>query len=188
MIEIKKLNPDLIQDYIAFHERLDFHHAPEWRGCYCHFYHTQENIFPWTNEIINQHKLDVIRNIEDRTMTGFLAYDGNQVIGWMNANDINIYHRIVKELQPYVEGLKVALSICFIVDPLYRKQGVARRLLDHAISFYQNLGYDGMIALPSTDQESKEKHYHGSLHMYLEKGYQEIDRKHDVAIMYRALK
>lgn len=188
MIEIKKLNPDRIQDYVAFHERLDFHHAPEWRGCYCHFYHSQDNIFPWTKEIIHQHKLDVIRNIEDRIMTGFLAYDQNQVIGWLNANDLDTYHRIKKELQPYVEGQKVALSICFIVDPLYRKQGVARRLLDHAIQYYQDLGYDGMLALPSTDQESKEKHYHGSLHMYVEKGYVEIDRKHDVAIMFRTLK
>lgn len=188
MILIKKLTPDLIVDYIAFHERIDFHHAPEWRGCYCHFYHSQEPMTPWTDDIIKKHKLDVIRNIEDRIMTGFLAYDNNLVIGWVNANDLSTYHRINQELQTYVEGQKIALSICFIVDPMYRKKGVARLLLDHAIKHYQDLGYDGMLALPSTDPESLEKHYHGSLRMYLEKGYLEIDRKENVAIMYRSLK
>jgi GNAT superfamily N-acetyltransferase len=188
VILIKKLTPDLIVDYIAFHERLDFHHAPEWRGCYCHFYHTKENIFPWTKDVIEKHRLDVIRSIEDRVMTGFLAYDDTQVIGWLNANDLSTYHRINHEFTKLSKGKKIALSICFIVDPVYRNKGIARLLLDHAIKYYQSQGYDGMLALPSTKSVTSERHYHGSMNMYIERGYTEIESRDDVAVMYRQFK
>jgi GNAT superfamily N-acetyltransferase len=185
---IKKLSPDLIGDYIAFHERLDFHHAPEWRGCYCHFYHSKENTTPWTEAVIQKHQLDVIRSIEDRIMTGFLAYDDDHVIGWVNANDLSTYHRIKHKFESWAKGRRIALSICFIVDPLYRKKGIARLLLDHAIDDYKNQGYDGMLALPSKNLETSERHYHGSLNMYKERGYTEIENQDDVAVMYLSFK
>jgi GNAT superfamily N-acetyltransferase len=186
LIKIKKLHPDLIADYMAFHERLEFGHAPEWQGCYCHFYHSTEAQSHWTAETVKRHKLEVARNIENRVMTGFLAYDNDLLVGWLNANDINTYVRIKDSLQPYIQGRRLALAICYLVDPMYRNQGVARALLDAAIAHYRSEGYDGMLALPSRSKDNKERHYHGSLHMYEEKGFEHVESQGDVMVMFHA--
>ncbi len=188
MIEIKKLNPDLIADYMAFHERLEFSHAPEWRGCYCHFYHSTETPTEWTKEQIQRHKLEVERNIENRVMTGFLAYDNDLLIGWLNANDLKTYVRIKDSLEPYVKGKTCALAMCYLIDPNYRNQGIARQLLDAAMTYYRLKGYDGMLALPSSTKDNKERQYHGSLHMYQEKGFEVLESLGDVIVMFHAFK
>jgi GNAT superfamily N-acetyltransferase len=40
----------------------------------------------------------------------------------------------------YVKDKKVALTICFVIDPQYRNQGVATALLETAIRHYRALG------------------------------------------------
>ncbi|HCB65982.1 MAG TPA: GNAT family N-acetyltransferase, partial [Acholeplasmataceae bacterium] len=40
MIEIKKLTPDLIDQFTSYFENIEYEHAPNWKSCYCHYYHS----------------------------------------------------------------------------------------------------------------------------------------------------
>ena len=187
MFEIKKLTPELIDTFINFLENLEFKHAPQWKGCYCHYYHSEVPSESWRYQKAEDNKLKSIQAIYEGMMTGFLAFHEGKCIGWANINDARRYKRLEEELKKYIQDKRVALSICFIISPEFRNQGVARKLLDHAIEYYRYQGFDGMIAMPSNGDYKKELHYHGTMNMYLERGYKEIDKIENTKIMYKQI-
>lgn len=44
-----------------------------------------------------------------------------------------------------------------------------------------------MIAFPSERTMEKERHYHGTMNMYLEHNYEEVDAFHGVKMLYKKL-
>jgi GNAT superfamily N-acetyltransferase len=187
VIEIKKLTPDLIDIFTSFFEHIEYDHAPSWKSCYCHYYHSSCSFDEWKTRSSEQNKLASIQAIYDGMMTGFLAFQNHQCIGWANINHAGTYPRLVEELKPYIQQKNVALSICFVIHPDFRNQGVARVLLDHAIEYYRYKGYDGMLALPIEGDFKKELHYRGTMHMYEERGYEKIGENGNTKIFYKKL-
>ncbi|MBE0701165.1 MAG: GNAT family N-acetyltransferase [Acholeplasmataceae bacterium] len=187
MLIFKKLNPDLIETYMDFFDCMTYEHAPHWASCYCHFYHANVPPDVWKERTGEQNKRSVVQDIYNGRMTGFMALKKERCIGWANVNDVTRYAKLAKELAPYIQEKKVALSICYVIHPDDRNQGVSRALLDHAISFYRESGYDFMLALPMKAENHHVKHYRGSVNMYLERGYEIIDMKDDIAVMRKML-
>jgi len=187
VFEIKKLTPDLIDQFTSYFENIEYEHAPNWKSCYCHYYHSKCFFDEWKTRTSEDNKLASIQAIYDGMMTGFLAFREEKCIGWVNINNAKSYQRLEEELKPYIGEKKVALSICFVIHPDFRGQGIARALLDHAIDFYRYQGYDGMIALPIIGDFKKELHYRGTMNMYLERGYEEIGHNGDTKILYKKL-
>src|SRR2546421_11842950 len=86
-IVVKPLVPALSADFLRFfdHERGSaFSDNPEWAKCYCHFYEVPTAI-PWESLSAEQNRVAMRSRIEVGEMEGFLAYDGEQVVGWLNA-------------------------------------------------------------------------------------------------------
>jgi len=187
MIVVKKLTPDLIDTFTEFFENIEYEHAPNWKSCYCHYYHSSCSFDEWKTRTSEQNKLASIQAIYDGMMTGFLAFKDDQCIGWANVNNVRTYPRLEKELLPYIENKEVALSICFVIHPEHRGRGIARSLLDHAIDYYRCQGYDGMIALPIQADFRKELQYRGTMHMYEERGYEEIGQDGNTKILFKKL-
>lgn len=188
MIEIRRLVPERIEDYIRFHEGMDFTHAPQWKGCYCHFYHSEKPAVSWDEKRILENKMEVIRKIDDRVMTGFLAYENRDVVGWLNANDLSICVRLGNGFQERFRNQRIAIAICFMVHPDYRRQGIARRMLDEAVRYYKSEGYDGIIGLPAQDHTQSVKHYHGSYAMFKEQGFQYLEHIGDASLVFKSLR
>ncbi len=187
MFEIKAIDSSLKQTFTDYLEGISFNHSPHWATCYCHFYHNDEPIELWFQRTGEQNKKASLDAIDQGLMKGFLAFEGSKCIGWLNANDASKYIRLKSDLVHYIKNRKVAVTICFVIHPLHRNQGVARKLLIHAVEYYQKLGYDEMIALPSIAKINSDLHYHGSINMYKELGYQVIELKGDTLIMYKKL-
>ncbi|MCR3906403.1 MAG: GNAT family N-acetyltransferase [Tenericutes bacterium] len=185
MFRIKKLTPELIDTFVKFFDGLSFDHEPHWKTCYCNFFQSNDTTEEWIKRSGESNKLASIRNIYEGMMTGFLAFEDEKCIGWVNANDVKYYIRLENELKDYVKGKKVALTVCYVIHPDYRNQGVARKLLAHAMDYFKYEGYQGMIALPSENSVKKELHYHGTMNMYLEQDYKEVGSFHNVKIMYK---
>ncbi|MBU1141689.1 MAG: GNAT family N-acetyltransferase [Firmicutes bacterium] len=188
MFEIKKLTPDLIQIFTDYLENISFGHAPHWSTCYCHYYHNQLGNDEWFKRSGEQNKTATIQAINEGLMTGFLAFDNNQCIGWLNGNQTIYYPRLEHLLKPIVQDRKVAMTICFIVHPDFRNKGVARKLLSYAIEYYRDQGFDGMIATPVDMNQMKELNYHGTLGMYQEQEYELLEIIGNTHLMYKTFK
>jgi ribosomal protein S18 acetylase RimI-like enzyme len=163
-ISIKPLSPDLISDYLFFFDNIVFSENPDWSACYCYSYHFTGTSEEWKRE---ENRSSVIRLINEKKMTGYLAYSGNNPVGWCNANNRLNYQRLLK----YYDLIdnpddKVCSIVCFVISPDFRRQGVARKLLERVCNDYSLGEYDYLEAYPGKGTLSCEKHYKGPLSLY----------------------
>jgi len=88
-IEIRKLTPDLADDYAHFFDSVRHNNAGHGDKCYCvthcddrvyrsggtHWYPTWE-----------ERRLHAIQRIKDGNIQGYFAYCDDKIVGWCNAN------------------------------------------------------------------------------------------------------
>lgn len=115
-LTIKRLCPELAQIYIDYLGHLDFSHEPHWSACLCRFYHMNNAIEAWKKRTFEENKTDAILAIQNGTMNGYLAFDDEQCIGWLNANDAESYIRIEEYMGPYINGQKIGFKTIETVE------------------------------------------------------------------------
>lgn len=165
---VQPLRPQDAEAFVRYMERISFAHAPDWAGCYCRYYHCTGEA--WAQRTAAQNRTEALDAISTGEMRGYLASAGERVIGWCNANDVRAYALLAPDLLPIVGEQRAGVVICFVIDPAYRNRGVARLLLDAAITGFRALGYDAVLALPA-ETDVPEKRYRGTFHMYRERGF-----------------
>jgi GNAT superfamily N-acetyltransferase len=185
-LEIKVLTPDLSLTFINFFSELDFSHAEHWSACYCQYYYQDCDQEIWFKRTAQDNVYAAMTAIENHQMSGLLAFVDGNCVGWCNVAPLNA----LKRLSILTDGLvdqQVACTICFLIHPLYRGQGIASRLLAFAIEYYQQLGYDGMVALPHDSPDQPLRQYRGTTSMYQKAGYKQMVINHE-SLMYKQLK
>ncbi len=78
-ISVRKLKPELLEDFLHFFDKEAFSDFPDWSGCYCGFYETAGESWdagPDAGPIHRKEKADRIKVGES---TGLLAYVGGRV-------------------------------------------------------------------------------------------------------------
>lgn len=177
-ILIRPLIPSLLRDYLGFFDHDAFADNPDWASCYCHFYYARHDQKDWEKRDGPENRQAVSQLIQAGKMHGYLAYDGDQVIGWCNAGlRKNIPNIPVTDGRPDAEDIGVI--VCINIAPAYRGQGVATQLLGAALAGLRAQGVKMVEALPRNDTQSNASNYHGPLAMYLNAGFtpvQELDR------------
>ena len=169
---IRRLAPSDAELLIHYFQTLDYHHQPEWQTCYCQFYHQDCSMDQWIEQSKHgKNEAITCEDIQSGRMHGYLIFDGELLIGWLNANHYQRYLRLVKSLHPYLTSPYTAVMICFVIHPDYRGQGVARQLLQYAIHDLHEQGYQSIIALPREDPHHPEHRYRGTFHMYEGAGF-----------------
>ena len=86
-IRVERLAPSRRDDFLAFfdHERGQaFADNPEWARCYCHYYQVPKSM-PWKDFTAQQNRVAMAARIDAGEAEGFLAYAGDEVVGWLNA-------------------------------------------------------------------------------------------------------
>lgn len=182
--KIRPLVPELAAVFTDYISSLDFGHEPHWSTCFCRFYHTDCSSEQWQNRTGEENKAEAIEQIEAGNMKGYLAFHGSKCIGWCNANDIHQYIRLEGDLKHVVKDQKVGCAICFVIHPEYRRQGVARQLLKQAVEDFKEQNFDAVLAVPVDNKEFPERLYRGTLNMYSELGFTEVERHGNVSVMY----
>lgn len=182
--EIRKLMPELALTFADYLGNLDFGHAPHWATCFCRYYHTYCSRDEWQQRSGATNRQEAIENIKSGNMKGYLAFDDNKCIGWCNANNVNEYLRLKDDLEALIKDKKTGCVICFVIHPEYRGQGVARQLLKQAIEDFKAQGYEAVIALPIENRNEPQKLYRGTLNMYKENGFKEIEKHDNMSIMW----
>lgn len=185
---IKPLTAEMAELFTTYLSGLHFDHAPHWATCFCRYYYLDGPTEEWMARSGETNRKEAIAEIEAGRMNGYLAFDGDQCIGWCNAADANQFARIKDAVEEYCMDDKVGCTICFVIHPEYRNRGVARSLLETAITEFKKRGYDAMIALPFEAKDSPEKRYRGTINMYEQMGYKEIERQDSASIMWLDLR
>lgn len=180
---IKKLKSDMAEDFTAFFDRLKFEHSPNWASCFCQFYQTDCAFEEWIACSAETNKERAIEAIQKGTMQGYLAFEGEKVIGWLNANEASSYPRLKEDVAKLNLSGPWGLTICFVIDPEYRHKGLATALLAQAIEGFKSLGYNGALAFPVIESPQPEKHYRGRISTYAKAGYEKIGEEDGIQIM-----
>jgi GNAT superfamily N-acetyltransferase len=172
-LQIRSLDRNNPEELPNFFDSLDYSHAPHWSGCYCRYYHNDCTNQEWMNRDPKLNRLEALSSIQAGEMNGFLVYDQEKPIAWLNAQSASNYVRLTPSLERFNDK-NYALTICFVIHPNYRNQGIATLLLDYAIDYFKQKGFDGMLALPPTEVYDIQRAYRGLLSMYLKRAYEII--------------
>jgi len=179
-IDIKKLSPQLTNDFINAFDKPSFFSNPDLSfGCYCTWYN-------WTDELESErNKCDVksrkcfkwnlaIKFIAENKLTGFLAYANGSVVGWCNAGLKQNYERICRESKWWTElnNAEIILSIvCYVVHPDMQRKGITTALLKAVCNEASRAGYDYVEAYPGLNEDGSPS-YHGNYSMYTKQGFE----------------
>lgn len=171
-VEIKKLSPELADDFFRFFEQIAFTDHPEWGcDCYCCFFHA-ESAVEWESQTREQNRKSAREMILSGKMNGLLAYADNQPVGWCHFDDKSKLPGL-KVFYPEVIGNEenIGAIVCFTVAQAYRKKGVAKKLLAQACEELKNRGFFAAEAYPKRGNESDEENYHGPAVLYLSQNF-----------------
>ncbi len=127
--------------------------------------------------------------IADGAMTGYLAYDRGEVVGWCNAGKKRGYQRLCADKELWTEGDdENALSIvCFTIAPAMRGQGIATALLRHVCEQARKQGYAYVEGYPSDKAADCFAHYHGPMSMFLACGFEPLARHEWYTVVRKTL-
>jgi GNAT superfamily N-acetyltransferase len=157
---------------LAYFDREAFKDNPDWSACYCQFYYHNAGDPRW-EEISGEENRSLAReNIQNARMQGYLAYSDGKVVGWCNAGPKTGYARLMSDERfcGADDALTVAI-VCYVVDSCFRRQGIARALLQHACADARERGYVYVEAYPRLLEQSDAGHYHGPQRLYVGEGF-----------------
>lgn len=154
--------------------------------CYCQYYQFEGDHRQWQDRCANDRDSNRRALIEDlasgRTL-GVTAVRGDrEIIGWARvapAGQLSkLYqNRLYRNLEVLAQGPRdrtFAVS-CFLVDPNFRRHGVARSLLKAAIALVQERGAVALEAFPrGADDVSDGEQWLGPLGLYEELGFSRV--------------
>ena len=196
-LRIERLTPAHADDYLAFfdHERGPaFADNPEWATCYCHYYQVPTAL-PWKELDGSMNRVAMRARIETGEMEGFLAYAGDDLAGWMNAQP---YHKLtfacarmrIPEPPLPVPRHEGAAIVCFVVAPQHRRRGVARALLDAGLDSFSQRGIKLVDGFPWNVEPGDDKpadFYHGSLAMFEAAGFTRLAAHDNLTVVRKLL-
>lgn len=180
-LEIYKLTPERLDDYLYFFENVAHTDNKEWDRCYCLNYCSAHNaeIVDFDLFDAEQRREYAIRYVNEEAIQGYLAYYNGQVIGWCNANDRSDCMQCFG-WQQYVSGKsklkeeseKIKSIFCFTVAPEMRGKHVATALLERVVHDAVKDGYEYLEAYPNKEETDMYYNYVGPIGLYQKLGFE----------------
>ncbi len=194
-IIIKKLTPELVEDYLHFFDTTPHDDGVDEHKCYCVCWcstdHRVETDFSSAAKRRELARLYVVKGI----IQGYLAYQDNKVIGWCNANTKSecqnciSWLRFMQSVERDDPILKVKSIFCYVIAPEMRRKGIATKLLERVCIDAQMDGFDIVESYPKKEFVNVARDFMGPSSMYKKMGftiYKELGQ--DKVIMRKKLK
>jgi len=196
-VEIKKLTPSFLDDFLHFFDEVAFSDHADWSGCYCVEPHVCERIQEeLTKGIKSKGREWAIDFIKRGKLQGYLAYSNGEVVGWCNTNDKQNYEKLVawKEIAGWKEvwaagdeRKKIKSIMCFVISPSMRGKGIATALLEKICSDVRNEGYDSVESYPYKGKPNAYDCYAGPVTMYEKQGFTSLREVEYILVMRKHL-
>lgn len=196
-IEIRKLTPDLVEDYVHFFDTTP-HNEKYHIKCYCVYWCNDDS--EGKSFSSKQAKRDyAIQYVKGNNIQGYLAYFDGKVVGWCNANTKSNCLKCMgwrgingsrKGFIPTEDSpeLKIKSVYCFAINPKMRRQGIATQLLARVCHDAANDGFDFVEAYPDKEVTAKSENFVGYSNMYEKIGFTVFHETNRKFVMRKPLK
>ena len=152
------------------------------RGCWCMFYRrsgTGQSLPSGTSRA-KANRADLKALVDAGKSPGLIAYRGKVPIGWVSLAPRDEFAKLRRSpvMKP-VDDKPVWSIVCFVVPAEHRGQGVARALLQGAITYARKHGATLIEAYPvdKADRSKDDAMWFGAKSMYDHAGFKEVARR-----------
>lgn len=175
-IIIKKLTPELTDDYVRFFDTTPHATGKEEHRCYCVWW-SSADIEKESYATVEERRELAVKYINSNNIQGYLAYEGEKVVGWCNANtkpDCYIsfcWKRFMGAVHKDSPSVKVKSVFCFAIAPDMRGKGIAGLLLQRVCEDAKKDGFDFVEAYPNKEFINTELDFMGPVKLYEKLGF-----------------
>lgn len=152
------------------------------RGCWCMYYRrsgSREALPPGTTHAqANRAELKAL--VDAGNPPGLIGYRGKVPVGWVSLAPREEYAKLKRSpVMKAVDDQPVWSITCFVVPAQYRDQGVARALLDGALTYAKKRGAKLVEAYPvdRPGRSNDDSMWFGAKSMYDRAGFVEVARR-----------
>jgi len=194
-IEIRKLTPDLAEDYARFFDTTPHDVNIDERKCYCVTWRSDDSYvgngdhwFPSREE----RRRRAIEFVKTGSLQGYLAYYGDKIVGWCNANadckGCVDYLRAYWPIEEYRADIKVKSIFCFVIAPEMQRKGIATQLVERVCKDAADDGFDFVEAYTDVEFTDTTHHYVGFPAMYKKCGFNRCAEHEGKVVMRKTLR
>lgn len=194
-IEIQKLTPDLLEDYIYFFENTAHKDIEHDVSCYCVSWCSDDQEYAdFSSAEIR--KSSASQYVKNGIIQGYLAYYNGNVVGWCNANNradctkcYSWRHALASvNTESDSKNKRIKSVFCFTVNPDMRKNNIAAQLLEYVCEDAAKEGFDYVEGYPNKNFISIHDDFMGPVRLYLKCGFTIYSEIVDRVIMRKYLK
>lgn len=175
-ITIKKLTPELIDDYLHFFDTTPHATGQEGHRCYCVWW-SSADIEKESFATVEDRREIARKYIQEGHIQGYLAYYEGKAVGWCNANtkpDCYIsfcWKNFMGDIHKDAPTKKVKSVFCFAIAPEMRGKGVAGKLLQRVLEDAKQEGFDYVEGYPNKEFIGTESDFMGPVRLYEKLGF-----------------
>ena len=207
--DIRKLSPEIMDDFFDFFDNRAFSDGSPFGPCYCNAYNmSKERIHKdlferakefgggsegWHRAI----RTSAEQMILDGELKGYLAFDDGIAVGWCNANDRANYYRVGEfDLSEIPDDIgfdncsrgEIKSIVCYIISPDHRGRGMATALLQKVIDDATEDGYLYVETYPMIGGGYAGMAYTGPVSMYEKRGFFVHEQHGEACVMRKRLR
>jgi GNAT superfamily N-acetyltransferase len=178
-IEICKLTPNLVEDYVRFFDTTSHATNKDEHKCYCVWWCNDDYEGKDFTSSVEVRRDYAIQYVKGSNIQGYLAYCDDEVVGWCNANTkadcLKCYcWRRFMGFVPTEEShpdIKVKSVFCYAIAPEMRRKGISKLLLERVCQDASQDGFDFVEAYPNIEFANEAEDYMGPVEMYKKSGF-----------------
>ena len=194
-IEIRKLTPELAEDYVHFFDVTPHDDDIEGTKCYCVCWCNDD----WVGKDFSteeKRREYALRYVKDSVIQGYLAYCDGVIVGWCNANTkadclkCCSWRRYMGEVptEEAAADIKVKSIFCYVVAPEMRRKGIAKLLLARVCQDAAADGFDFVEVYPEKEFIDEARDFGGPEELYRKNGFEVCGETEKKFIMRKQLK
>lgn len=178
-ILIRKLIPELVEDYIHFFDTTPHDDNTDESKCYCVCWCSADHRIETDFSSPEKRRNFAVQYVNNGIIQGYLAYHEGQVVGWCNTNTksdcVNCisWLRVIQSLNTVETNpnAKVKSIFCFVIAPAMQRKGIATQLLERICIDAANERFDYIEAYPKKEFMNVSRDFMGPIEMYKKFGF-----------------